>query len=418
MVYAATTIDTQIIDVSDPAEPSIVGTFDSSRGVVGFGDRIVVLSNDVLRVLDNTTPSTPVEIGSLMFDYTLNDIELSADGTTAYVASEGVDIVNLTDPSNPVIAGAYSFGEFEFVNDLSRTAAGLFATHNSDAVLLDVADPATPTIVGIHTIGLAFLTDLAADAVRPDVVASVDVPGNGAAMTMGLDHLYVAEGGTGFVSVFDAFDIFDIQPLTRFQAEGTFRRARRRAVGRYRRRGPSTPVRDLPVHGDDGLGVLAGQDGVGAAVYGVGSVAATAAPTPDGSARNGGRTLAHPGSESRSATTDLRAGIVGWSPRIVRASARISKSAGSRDSKAVRMWTALTFAAALMVPTAPASSPGRRRSSVPANTAASGMAEAKARRLSRSPELSFAPRTRSGYASRRRPASAALTPTPATCGML
>jgi hypothetical protein len=168
-VYASTTSQTVILDVSNPASPSQVGTLDLSRAVAGHGNLLVVLHNMILTVYDNTDPSSPTEVGTLPFPSTLYDVVLSADGTTAYVASEGIDVVDLTTPATPSVTGSYSFGKNEFVDELALTSSGLYATNAGAVTLLDVSG-SDPVPLGTHFLDDLILYGLSADASRPEVV--------------------------------------------------------------------------------------------------------------------------------------------------------------------------------------------------------------------------------------------------------
>ncbi len=95
-----------MIDVSDPANPVVVGSFDTpdyAWGVMADSDYAYVADDDDgLRIISVADPSNPAKVGSLDTPYYAVDVDV--DAGYAYVADEasGIRIVQVTDPSNPV----------------------------------------------------------------------------------------------------------------------------------------------------------------------------------------------------------------------------------------------------------------------------------------------------------------------------
>ena len=180
----------QIIDITDPASPiPTAGIFDGQDGfgaldvprsvaIVEISGSTYVLvaahSDDAIQVIDITDPERPLPASSVSdgrngfeaLDGPL-DIEIVeiSGSTYAVVASWGEDavqVMDITDPTNPVpTAGIFdgqegfdSLGraaEVEITAAFGRTYA-MVTAHSDDAVqVIDVTDPASPLPVGSIT---------------------------------------------------------------------------------------------------------------------------------------------------------------------------------------------------------------------------------------------------------------------------
>jgi len=105
------------VDISDPANPALVGSAEVFEGLDGpitdvavSGDRLCVLimpwsGHSILKVLDITEPSSPFVTGEMRTKDSCSDLDLC--GRYAYIADRtaGLTIVDLTDPYQPAIVG-------------------------------------------------------------------------------------------------------------------------------------------------------------------------------------------------------------------------------------------------------------------------------------------------------------------------
>lgn len=113
----------RIVDVSDPAAPSVVGqdtacAYASGVDVSADGNAVYLACSDgSLRVIDASDKAAPVELGSVMLpgnatlpDYNAAHSVVVADGV-AYVGNEnGVDEVDVSDPTMPVQLARHPIG--------------------------------------------------------------------------------------------------------------------------------------------------------------------------------------------------------------------------------------------------------------------------------------------------------------------
>lgn len=175
----------RVIDFTDPANPRMVGSYDSNNpiDVAVSGDHVFLVIASSLQVIDARDPSNPQRMGSYPFAGSPNDIAIS--GNYAFVAENvgkkgQIEVVDISDPANPrqvgiaeieqearaiAIAGQHAFVAVSEI----KYSAGL---EDSWTAVFDISDPAKPRAVGrLDALANAF-----------DVVVS----GN---------YAYVADGG-------------------------------------------------------------------------------------------------------------------------------------------------------------------------------------------------------------------------------
>jgi len=110
-VYAADGLGgLQVIDASNPALPSIVGSVDTpgiARGVVISGSMAYV-SDDAggLAAIDVSNPALPILVGSVDLPDLAYGVAVS--GSVAYVAANtaGLQVIDLSNPAAPVLVGS------------------------------------------------------------------------------------------------------------------------------------------------------------------------------------------------------------------------------------------------------------------------------------------------------------------------
>jgi len=111
VLYVANGLPTDlIVDISDPTQPAQIGTFAGTRLLAVEGDRLYVPEDWAFRAYDISDPANPVSLGynlDVLFTKGITPVP-SADAPAgqrqAWVAMgfDGVDLLDLTDPQNPV----------------------------------------------------------------------------------------------------------------------------------------------------------------------------------------------------------------------------------------------------------------------------------------------------------------------------
>jgi hypothetical protein len=217
----------QVIDVSDPTNPTLVGTYDTpgtALAVVVEGDLAIVADGDHgLQLIDITNPTAPTLTGT----FTGPDLAraVAVDGNIAVVANGTSELflVDISDPSTPVLAGTYNTPSNPFAVAVDGNLA-VVADYGAGLQLIDISDPTTPTLAGAYvTAGLAFgvavAGDLAfvadwgaglqvidiSDPTTPTLAGSYDTPGNAYSVVISGDRAYVGDDTAG-LQVIDITD--------------------------------------------------------------------------------------------------------------------------------------------------------------------------------------------------------------------
>jgi hypothetical protein len=209
----------QVISVSDPTTPVIVGQYAGSavNSVAVQGTRAFLTSPArKLIVLDITDPTQPVELGSA---YSILPKRVAAAGGYAYVADslDGLEVFDVSTPTAPTRLGAYK------TNASDVAIAGNYAflaVGNWGLQIIDLTSPATPRCVaGLPVAGLSTLkvsgnyayllagspglqiVDVS-DPTNPRWVGGSEVTRSGYGLSISAGFAFVAEPASG-VQVFD-----------------------------------------------------------------------------------------------------------------------------------------------------------------------------------------------------------------------
>jgi hypothetical protein len=192
----------QVIDISTPSQPELIGSVDTPcgqetgqypRGVAVAGDiALVAASGSGLQVIDISTPSQPKIIGSLdtagIYAY-----EVAVSGNIALVADglNGLQVIDISIPSQPqIIASADTPGYAWDVAVSGNTA--LVADSDCGLQVIDISTPSQPQIIGsadirnlalnvavsgnIALVGFEVI-DISTPS-QPEIIASVDITGD------------------------------------------------------------------------------------------------------------------------------------------------------------------------------------------------------------------------------------------------
>jgi hypothetical protein len=147
----------RIIDISNPAAPSLIGSYDSAYGIFDLavdGEyAYLAAGSEGLRIIDLSDATNPSEVGSYICtgrcppDYT---VAVEVVGNFAYVAtgSDGIlIIIDITEPSLPQLIGFYDTPGVGI--DLSvQGKLVYFADYYNRLRIIDTSDPVWPKEVG------------------------------------------------------------------------------------------------------------------------------------------------------------------------------------------------------------------------------------------------------------------------------
>ncbi len=212
-----------------PFAMTVVGvcdTFSSVQRVTVVADYAYVgAGGQGLMVVDISDPANPVYAGG--YDTPGTTVQAAIAGDYAYLAdcSSGLQVIDITDPTNPSLAGSY---------DTDGVAVGIalagdyayIADSNSGLAVIDISNPGSPTYaggyntpgsaqgvsisgdyayVGDGTVGGLQVLDIS-DPTNPTPAGSYDTPGMAYGATLSGDYAYVADGFSGGVLVLDISD--------------------------------------------------------------------------------------------------------------------------------------------------------------------------------------------------------------------
>ena len=135
--------------------PTLLGTYTSStsiNSVFTVGDiAYIAHSSDGLSIIDVSNPAAPVRLGGIDTNTTGSTNDVFVSGNYAYLAdgTEGIKIVNITTSTSPTLVGSYDpLVGFAATTDIY--AAGNFVYFNAfeqGFYVADISNPAAPTLV-------------------------------------------------------------------------------------------------------------------------------------------------------------------------------------------------------------------------------------------------------------------------------
>lgn len=165
--YVASFVDTSspstldVIDVSNPASPKVVGSTTTGTAGVNVADVKVVgnyaymagqsgAQSEVL-VFDVSNPASPFLVSSLPATHSPQGLDV--EGSYWYQSiydGNALDIYDVSSPSSPVPVGAASFVETCKPQDVAVSAATAYVAcyTNSSVAVVDVSTPSSPRVTG------------------------------------------------------------------------------------------------------------------------------------------------------------------------------------------------------------------------------------------------------------------------------
>jgi hypothetical protein len=226
---AAHTDGARTIDVSDPANPAMMGGVDTpeySRTIWAAGDYVYTGDESSgIQVIDTSNPYSPSVMGRVNTSGSSSTV--AALGDVVYIADSagGVNVVDISDIDAPASLGAVATADANDI-DVSGSLLVVADGETGGVVILDAAIPdvAAPVILGsvattnaldVQVMGtLAYVADGAggvvvidvADPAVPVVMGSVLVIGDAVALDLFGTMAYVAINEAGYFQLVDVSD--------------------------------------------------------------------------------------------------------------------------------------------------------------------------------------------------------------------
>ncbi len=158
--------ETRTLDLTEIGDYATTGL---ARGVATSADGGIVYVADAaggLLILDVSDPAAPTLLGSVDTLGAAQDVALSADGTTAYVTTgvSGLRVVDVSDPRNPTLGGSVATGTAANVAVVPGGQYVAVTSSSGGLFLVDVLDADNPAVAGSYTGTLAGSAGVAVSA--------------------------------------------------------------------------------------------------------------------------------------------------------------------------------------------------------------------------------------------------------------
>ena len=161
----------KIIDISNPAKPTLVGSFLFSGRLYGVtlssDDQYAYVASDryATVVFDISNLTNPVFVSQLFTDGSPASIVASADDQTIYIADYShFTIGDLSDPANPVVAASVALDDNAWDIALSSDESKVFLASGGLMTIFDVSNPTIPVLLSsVETGDIARGVELSSD---------------------------------------------------------------------------------------------------------------------------------------------------------------------------------------------------------------------------------------------------------------
>ncbi|SNZ07114.1 Uncharacterized conserved protein [Persephonella hydrogeniphila] len=159
----------KIYDISSPENPSFISffeTIDTAIDIETVRNLIFVVEPSNLQIIDISDPYNPVLKGSFTTDNSYS-IELSSDASKAFVAdgTSGIKIIDISDPSDPQLTTSFDTDGKSFSLTLSPDETKLYVADGIAGLkVIDITNIFTPVEIGrFNTAWIAYDVVLASN---------------------------------------------------------------------------------------------------------------------------------------------------------------------------------------------------------------------------------------------------------------
>jgi hypothetical protein len=140
----------QIVDVSNPDEPILIGSYIAPGQFEGIAvqDELAYISilGSGLHIVDVTNPSSTVLIGSVDTPGSQGRIEVAGDTVYLVQGVAGLQIIDVSDPSSPILQGSFDTPGIATAITVEGNTA--FVTdYDSSIQIIDVSNPDSPSFI-------------------------------------------------------------------------------------------------------------------------------------------------------------------------------------------------------------------------------------------------------------------------------
>jgi len=216
-----------IVDISDPANLSEVGLYDTpgvAYGIAVAGDYAYIADySSGICILDISDPPNPLLMSTYNTPGAAYNLTVSDNHAFIATGSGGLSIINVSDPSHPVETGFYDTPGLAYAVALSGDLA-IVADGGTGILILDISHLADPLLIGLYdtpgsAYGVAISGDYATVAdkasglrivdlsnpANPIETGFYDTPGEAREVMVAGNHAFVADynGGLRIIDLID-----------------------------------------------------------------------------------------------------------------------------------------------------------------------------------------------------------------------
>jgi len=145
--YAFTQGETEILDISNPAQPSLVAKTNMYGKIVLSGNLGIEVGGSIWDLQD---PTAPIKIGDLSNIGVFIDVAVNGDFAYGLTDQGFLYVIDIQDPANPIERGAYLPGYYDLYDNLCDIV-GVYGNYifistanSSTTEIIDISQPDSP----------------------------------------------------------------------------------------------------------------------------------------------------------------------------------------------------------------------------------------------------------------------------------
>lgn len=147
LMFCAANNSCRIVDVSDPYNPNMIGVVaGGTTGVAAADNRLYQVSGGNLRIWNINNPASPQMMGQVAITGYPARITLQGDyafiANSTYNVGGGVNIIDVTDPTNPVQVASYP----GYAESVAVSNNMIYFSGGSYSAILDIAEITNPVL--------------------------------------------------------------------------------------------------------------------------------------------------------------------------------------------------------------------------------------------------------------------------------
>ncbi|WEF33904.1 carboxypeptidase regulatory-like domain-containing protein [Pseudoduganella chitinolytica] len=150
LAFLATSGGLKVVDVTTPTAPRLLGTFAGTPNAMGVkvrGTTAYVVAGATLYIVSVANPGAMIQAGAIALGGTgwNVDVDLSRNLAAVAMGGAGLQLVDISNLSAPLLRGTASTGDARGVALRGTTA--IVADYASSMTSVDIADPAAPVVL-------------------------------------------------------------------------------------------------------------------------------------------------------------------------------------------------------------------------------------------------------------------------------